>query len=79
MLNEVVARAVAAISTTELSADSVASRRRGIRSQEHLVSLIEAGRAAEAEAHWRAHMTVVGRVLLGKGGATTVIDLMNHH
>lgn len=79
MLNEVVERAVIAISKTGLSPDSVASRRRAIRSQQWLVSLIEAGKAAEAEAHWRAHMAVVGRVLLGKAGATTVIDLMNHH
>src|SRR5262245_22678636 len=62
MLNEVVERAVTAITRTGLSPDSVASRRRGIRSQERLVSLIEAGKAAEAEAHWRTHMTVVGRV-----------------
>ena len=79
MLNEVVERAVAAISKTGLSPDSVASRRRAIRSQERLVSLIEAGKAAEAEAHWSTHMAVVGRFLLGKGGATTVIDLRNHH
>lgn len=79
MLNEVVTRAVTAISKTGLSADSVATRRRGIRSQERLVALVEAGDAAEAEAHWRTHLTVVGRVLLGKGAATTVIDLMDHH
>jgi GntR family transcriptional repressor for pyruvate dehydrogenase complex len=78
MLSEVVARAVATISRRGLSADSVAGRRRSIRSQERLLALIEAGRAAEAEAHWRAHMTIVGRVLLGKNGARTVIDLMDH-
>jgi DNA-binding FadR family transcriptional regulator len=78
MLNEVVTRAVTAISKTGPATDSAATRRRGIRSQERLVSLIEAGKAAEAEAHWREHMTVVGRFLL-KQGATTVIDLMNHH
>jgi DNA-binding FadR family transcriptional regulator len=79
MLNEVVARAVTAISQSGLTQDSVATRRRGIRSQERLVSLVKAGKASEAEAHWRTHMTVVGRVLLGKGANTTVIDLMNHH
>jgi hypothetical protein len=79
MLNEVVARAVTAMSERGLSPDSVAGRRRAIRSQERLVSLIEAGKVAEAEAHWRTHMTVVGRVLRGRVGATTVIDLMNHH
>ena len=41
------------------------------------MSLIEAGEASEAEAHWRTHMTVVGRVLLAQR-AETVIDLMHH-
>jgi DNA-binding FadR family transcriptional regulator len=78
MLNEVVARAVTAVSRTGPARSSVATRRRGIRSQERLASLIEAGKASEAEAHWRTHMTVVGRVLLGQR-ATTVVDLMDHH
>jgi DNA-binding FadR family transcriptional regulator len=78
MLNEIVARAVTAISKTGSAGDAMATRRRGIRSQERLVSLVEAGEAAEAEAHWRAHMMVVGRVLLGQQAAT-VIDLMNYH
>jgi DNA-binding FadR family transcriptional regulator len=78
MLNEIVARAVTAVSKTGPAGSSAATRRRGIRSQERLVSLIEAGKASDAEAHWRAHMTVVGRVLLGQR-ATTVIDLMDHH
>jgi hypothetical protein len=38
----------------------------GIHSQERLVSLIEAGKVAEAEEHWRTHMAVVRRVLLGQ-------------
>ena len=78
MLNEIVAKAVTAASKAAPAPDSAATRRRGIRSQERLVSLIETGKAAEAEEHWRAHMTVVGRVLLGQR-ATTVIDLMHHH
>jgi len=78
MLNEIVARAVTAVSQAEPARDSVSTRRRGIRSQERLVDLIEAGEVAEAEEHWRAHMAVVGRVLLGQQ-ATTVIDLMHHY
>ena len=78
MLNEIVARAVTAVSKTGSARGAIATRRRGIRSQERLVSLVESGKASEAEAHWRAHMTVVGRVLLGQR-ATTVIDLMDHH
>jgi DNA-binding FadR family transcriptional regulator len=76
MLNEIVARAVTAVSRSAAST-SEATRRRGIRSQERLVSLIEAGEAAEAEAHWRTHMAVVGKVL-GQSATTTVIDLVNH-
>lgn len=78
MLHEIVARAVTAVSQVESGRDSVATRRRGIRSQERLVSLVEAGEAAEAEEHWRAHMAVVGRILLGQR-AKTVIDLMHHY
>jgi GntR family transcriptional regulator, transcriptional repressor for pyruvate dehydrogenase complex len=78
MLNEVVARAVTAVSKTGSRTDSEAIRRRGIRSQRRLAELIDAGDASAAEAHWRSHMAVVGRVMLGQE-ATTVIDLMNHY
>jgi len=78
MLNEIVARAVTAVSQESPERDSVATRRRGIRSQERLVGLVEAGDVAGAEEHWRAHMAVVGRVMLGQQ-ATTVIDLMDHY
>ncbi len=79
MLNEVVARAASAINASGPSPDSIASRRRALRSQERLIALVEAGKAHEAEEHWRAHMAVVGRVLLGKVPGDTVIDLMHHH
>jgi GntR family transcriptional repressor for pyruvate dehydrogenase complex len=77
MLNEIVARAVATVSRAEGS-DTVATRRRGIRSQERLLALIVAGDGAGAEEHWRAHMSVVSRVMLGQR-ATTVIDLLDHY
>jgi len=77
MLNEIVARAVATVSRSEGS-DTVAVRRRGIRSQERLLSLIEAGDGPGAEEHWRSHMSVVSRVMLGQR-ATTVIDLLDHY
>jgi GntR family transcriptional regulator, transcriptional repressor for pyruvate dehydrogenase complex len=78
MLNEIVAQAVTAVSKTGSTDRSIATRRRGIRSQEKLISLIHAGKASAAEAHWHAHMSVVGRVLLGRR-ATTVVDLMDYH
>jgi GntR family transcriptional repressor for pyruvate dehydrogenase complex len=77
MVNEVVARAVTAVSRSTPDDGSVATRRRGVRSQERLVALIESGDADAAEAHWRAHMTVVGKVMVGQK-AKTVIDLLDH-
>ena len=76
MLNEVVARAVTEVSQVDGNG-SVATRRRGVRSQARLASLIEAGEVDAAEEHWRTHMGVVGRVMLGQQ-AKTVIDLLDH-
>ena len=54
MLNEIVARAVTAVSTPDDDAvGPLATRRRGIRSQRRLLELIEAGDGAAAEEHWR--------------------------
>ena len=77
MLNEVVARAVTVVSQSPPDGGSAATRRRGVRSQQRLAALVEAGDAAAAEEHWRTHMTVVGRVMLGQQ-ARTVIDLLDH-
>ncbi len=76
MLTEVVERAVTEVSQAAGSSNT-ATRRRGVRSQERLAELIEAGDADEAEAHWRTHMGVVGRIMLG-GRAKTVVDLLDH-
>ena len=76
MLNEVVA-AITIVSQSESNGESAATRRRGMRSQERLAELNEAGDADGAEAHWRTHMGVVGRVMLGQR-AQTVIDLLDH-
>lgn len=78
MLNEIVARAVTAVSKADDVVGSLSTRRRGIRSQRRLLDLIAAGDGAAAEEHWRAHMVVVGRVMLGQE-ASTVVDLLNHH
>jgi GntR family transcriptional regulator, transcriptional repressor for pyruvate dehydrogenase complex len=78
MLNEVVSRAVAAVSQAASTTQSDRTRRRGIRSQRRLVELIADGDGAGAEEHWRAHMAVVGQVLLGQQ-ATTVVDLLDHY
>jgi GntR family transcriptional regulator, transcriptional repressor for pyruvate dehydrogenase complex len=77
MLSEVVTRAVTAVSRDDDVMGSLSVRRRGIRSQERLLELIEAGDGAGAEEHWRSHMQVVGKVMLGQQ-ASTVVDLMDH-
>ena len=78
MLNEIVARAVTAVSQAGDVVGSLSTRRRGIRSQERLIELLEAGDGVAAEEHWRSHMQIVGRVMLGQQ-ASTVVDLLHHH
>jgi DNA-binding FadR family transcriptional regulator len=78
MLNEIVARAVTAASQVEGVNGSLPVRRRGMRSQERLLELLDEGDAVAAEDHWRSHMQVVGRVMLGQE-ASTVVDLLHHY
>jgi GntR family transcriptional repressor for pyruvate dehydrogenase complex len=78
MLNEIVARAATAVSRADDAVGSLAVRRRSIRSQERLLELLEQGDGAAADKHWRAHMQVVGRVMLGREAAT-VVDLLHHY
>jgi GntR family transcriptional regulator, transcriptional repressor for pyruvate dehydrogenase complex len=75
MLNEIVVRSVAAVSRAGDVVGSLATRRRDLRSQRRLLELMAAGDAAGAEEHWRDHMAVVGRVMLGQRAAT-VVDLL---
>jgi hypothetical protein len=42
------------------------------------VRLIEEGVPAAAEEHWRDHMAVVAKVMLGQDAAT-VVDLLPHY
>jgi DNA-binding FadR family transcriptional regulator len=78
MLNEIVVRAVTAVSRTDDGVGSLSVRRRGIRSQERLIELLEAGDAVAAEEHWQSHMQIVGRVMLGQE-SSTVVDLLHHY
>lgn len=48
--------------------------RLGLKSQARLIDLIEAGDAAEAEAHWRRHMSASGEVWLAGVAGAAVID-----
>ncbi len=76
MLDEIVVRAVAAVSRADDVTSSLSTRRRGLRSQRRLLEMIGSGDAAGAEEHWRAHMAVVGRVMLGQK-ASTVVELLH--
>jgi len=78
MLNEIVSRAVTAMAETAPQEQSSRTLRRGIRSQRRLVELIGEGDAVAAEEHWRDHMAVVGKVLLG-GQGDEVVDLIHHY
>ncbi len=78
MLSEIVVRAVTAVSSSDDATGSPSIRRRGLRSQERLLDLVESGDGAAAEEHWRSHMQVVGRVMLGQDAAA-VVDLLHHY
>lgn len=78
MLNEIVTRAVTEVSRSEDTVGSLSVRRRGIRSQLRLLELIKAGDRNAAELHWRSHMAVVGKVMLGQR-ASVVVDLFDDH
>ena len=78
MLDEIVVRAVTAVSSGDDIVGSLAVRQRGLRSQARLLDLIDDGDGPGAEEHWRTHMQVVGRVMLGQR-ASTVVDLLHHY
>jgi DNA-binding FadR family transcriptional regulator len=51
------------------------TQRKTVRSYGKLVGFLEAGDAAGAEDHWRAHMRVSGKILAGAAQAKTIVDL----
>ncbi len=59
--------------------DNSQAKRRGLRSLERLITLIEEGDGDAAEAHWRQHTEVVNRAMGQWMAATTVIDIMDDH
>src|SRR4051812_35294410 len=66
MLNEIVARAVTAVSQADDAVGSLSVRRRGIRSQERLGDLLDAGDGTGAEEELRSHMAGCGQVVAGQ-------------
>ncbi len=77
MLDEVVTRAVSEVSQGDSFEQAAPIRRRGLRSQERLADLVADGDVDAAEAHWRTHMGVVGKMLLGNR-PTRLVDLRDH-
>jgi GntR family transcriptional regulator, transcriptional repressor for pyruvate dehydrogenase complex len=60
---------------TELPPDDRQTRF-GLRSQERLIELIEAGDGPGAQAHWINHMDAAGKVWLDRVGSTSVVDVV---
>ncbi|OLT23213.1 GntR family transcriptional regulator [Actinomadura sp. CNU-125] len=77
MVTEILFRTVTAVRSDGHTVGSLSGRRRSIRSQERLLALIDEGDAEGAERHWRAHMQVARRVLLGHLGMSPV-DVEHH-
>jgi DNA-binding FadR family transcriptional regulator len=59
--------------------DNSQAKRRGLRSLERLIKLIEEGDGDAAEAHWRQHTEFANRAMGQWMAATTVIDIMDDH
>jgi DNA-binding FadR family transcriptional regulator len=75
-LDGIVAQVQAEVSARP-TLDAATTRRNtnaGLKSQEKLVGLIEAGDGVEAEAHWRRHMENAAKVWLSGGAGATVVD-----
>lgn len=52
-------------------------RSRGVRSSARLIALVEAGNAAEAEAHWRTHLENANAYWLERQDRHAVIDILD--
>jgi DNA-binding FadR family transcriptional regulator len=55
--------------------DQLELNRATLRAHSRLVEIIESGDGDKAEAAWRRHLELTGRVMLKLRGATTVLDL----
>ena len=57
--------------------DNTSAKKRGLRSLEKLILLIEAGDGDGAEEHWRKHTSVVEKTMRGWLPAAKVIDILD--
>jgi DNA-binding FadR family transcriptional regulator len=77
VLNEILERCWASLATkTAKSTGSAGARRKGIRSCEKLIELIEAGDGAGAEQHWREHTANVEAAMRSWLDSTRVVDIL---
>jgi DNA-binding FadR family transcriptional regulator len=81
MLREITARHIALgyRESRRRPAELAANNRRAARSYEKFISLVESGKADEAEAHWRKHMEAALTFLMDDIGAVAhdVIDVLD--
>jgi DNA-binding FadR family transcriptional regulator len=82
MLDGIVARhhALSAASRSAQTSDPAAADRgfrAGMRSQEKLAALIEAGEGVEAQAHWLRHMDNAAKVWLANGAGEAIVTWSN--
>jgi DNA-binding FadR family transcriptional regulator len=59
--------------------DHVQLNKTTLRSHTKLVTLIEAGEAAPAEAFWKRHLELAGTVMLGEHGSGAAVDLYSQN
>lgn len=73
-LDGIVARFQADVTAAGANPESERNTQAGLRSQEKLVTFIEAGDGVGAEAHWRRHMENAAKVWLKGGPGDSVVD-----
>lgn len=66
MLNEMLGQSLVSLHASRAQeGDRIIAKRRSIKAQQKLLTLLEAGRAEEAEEFWRQHLSAVGAVITG--------------
>jgi DNA-binding FadR family transcriptional regulator len=71
-LNEIVASTVISFSQGDDTLGSKSTRARDLQSQRRLIEFLNAGDADGAQAHWRAHMMTLRRVVLNTNASAAV-------
>lgn len=78
MLREIFERHLAAVTVAaNQQVDNTDHKRKGIRSQEKLITFIEAGNGDGAEEFWRLHLKNVDKIMLRDQQFERVVDLLD--